>query len=53
MDVQNHIFLTYYELEVSGQLHAPAALPTEKELPVPIGQEAGWTPEPVSTTWKR
>jgi hypothetical protein len=24
-------------LEVSGQLHAPAALPTEKEPQVPIG----------------
>jgi hypothetical protein len=30
---------------VSGQRHAPAAfLP-----PVPIGQEAGWAPEPVWT----
>jgi hypothetical protein len=26
-----------HELEVSGQLHAPAALPPGKELPVPIG----------------
>jgi hypothetical protein len=24
-------------MEVSGQLHAPAALPLVKELPVPIG----------------
>jgi hypothetical protein len=24
-------------MEVSGQLHAPAALPPEKEPPVPIG----------------
>jgi len=29
-------------------LHAPAALP-----PVPIGQEAGWAPEPVWTLWRR
>jgi hypothetical protein len=29
-------------LEVSGQLHAPAALP-----PVPIGQKAWWAPEPA------
>jgi hypothetical protein len=28
---------------VSGQLHAPAALPPEKEVPVPIGLEAGLT----------
>jgi hypothetical protein len=40
-------------LEVSGQLHAPAALPPGKELPVPIVQEAGWTPVPVWTTWRR
>jgi hypothetical protein len=33
-------------MEVSGQLHAPAAL-----LPVPIGQEAGCSPEPVWTLW--
>jgi hypothetical protein len=26
---------------VSGQLHAPVALPQEKSAPVPIGQEAG------------
>jgi hypothetical protein len=28
-------------MEVSGQLHAPAALPPGKEPLVPIGQEAG------------
>jgi hypothetical protein len=34
---------------VSGR-HAPAALlPPEKGPPVPIGQEAGWDPEPVWT----
>jgi hypothetical protein len=33
---------------VSGQRHVPAALlPPGKGPPVPIGQEAGWTPEPV------
>jgi hypothetical protein len=31
----------------SGQLHAPTALPPEKEPPIPIGKEAGWTPESV------
>jgi hypothetical protein len=36
-------------MEVSGQLHAPAALPPEIESPVPIR----WTPEPVWTTWSR
>jgi hypothetical protein len=35
---------------VSGQHHAPAALyPRGKDSPVPIGQEAGWAPEPVWT----
>jgi hypothetical protein len=36
-----------------GQLHAPATLPPGKEPLVPIGQEAGWAPEPVWTTWRR
>jgi hypothetical protein len=31
---------------MTGQLHAAAALPPEKEPSVPIGQEGGWTPEP-------
>jgi hypothetical protein len=36
--------------EVSGQRHASAALyPRGKDPPVPIGQEAGWAPEPVYT----
>jgi hypothetical protein len=35
---------------VSGQRHAPAALlPPGKGSLVPIGQEAGWAPEPVWT----
>jgi hypothetical protein len=35
---------------VSGQRHAPAALlPLGKGPAVPIGQEAGWAPEPVWT----
>jgi hypothetical protein len=35
---------------VSGQRHAPAALlPLGKGSPEPIGQEAGWAPEPVWT----
>jgi hypothetical protein len=32
---------------VSGQHHAPAALYPRGKTPVPLGQEAGWTPEPV------
>jgi hypothetical protein len=40
-------------MDVSGQLHAPAALPPGKVHPPPIGQEAGWAPEPVWTLWRR
>jgi hypothetical protein len=40
-------------MEVSGQLHAPAALSSGKGAMVPIGQEAGWAPEPVWTRWWR
>jgi hypothetical protein len=29
-------------MEVSGQLHAPAALPLEKEILVPTGWKALW-----------
>jgi hypothetical protein len=38
-------------MEVSGQLHVPDALPLGKEPLVPIGQEAGWAPEPFWTRW--
>jgi hypothetical protein len=34
-------------MELSDQFHAPAALPPGKYPPVPIGQEAGWAPDPV------
>jgi hypothetical protein len=40
-------------MEVSGQLHAPAALPLEKEPPVLIGYEVGWAPEPAWRLWNR
>jgi hypothetical protein len=32
-------------MQVSGQLHTPAALPPEKESLVPIVEEAGWIPD--------
>jgi hypothetical protein len=38
-------------MEVSGQLHAPAALPPGKEPLVTIGYDAGWALEPVWTWW--
>jgi hypothetical protein len=42
-----------HQMEVSGQLHVPAALPPGKEPLVPTGQEVGWTPEPVWMIWRR
>jgi hypothetical protein len=35
-------------MEISGQLHAPAALP-----PVQTELWVGWVPEPVWTRWRR
>jgi hypothetical protein len=40
-------------MEVSGQLHAPAALSLGKQPLVPTVQEAGWTPELVQMLWSR
>jgi hypothetical protein len=39
-------------MEVSGQLHAPTALSPVKQPPVPIGKEAGRSPEPVCAPWR-
>jgi hypothetical protein len=40
-------------MEVSGQLHAPAALHLGRELPFPVVEETWWAPEPVWTLWSR
>jgi hypothetical protein len=40
-------------MEVSGQLHAPATLPPEKESPVPIQLEAGWVTASLDTGVKK
>jgi hypothetical protein len=40
-------------MELGGHLHAQVALPTGKELPVPIGYETGWAPEPIWTLWNK
>jgi hypothetical protein len=39
-------------MDVSGQLHASAALTPGKEPPVPL-DEAGWVPEPVWIPWTK
>ena len=36
-------------MEVNGQLHAPASLPTLKKFPLPTEHGAVWSPEPVQT----
>jgi hypothetical protein len=38
VEVQLEAFLTPYYTEVSGKHHALAALPPEKEHPVPVGR---------------
>jgi len=40
-------------MEVSGQLHTPAALPQGNEPLVPIAYEAGWAPKLVWKWWWR
>jgi hypothetical protein len=40
-------------MEMNGQCHALAALPTGKEHPVLIGEEAGWALELAWTLWRR
>jgi hypothetical protein len=40
-------------LEVSGQLHAPVALPPGKEPSVPVRYGTGWAPKPAWTTWRK
>jgi hypothetical protein len=42
-----------YKMEVSAQLHAPAALPPVKQPPVPITFEAGWAPQLVWALWRK
>jgi len=52
MEVQLPAFLAL-ALYGSKQLHGPAALPPEKDLSVPTGQESGWAPKAVWTQWQR
>jgi hypothetical protein len=40
-------------MEVSGQVHASAALTTAKGAPAPIGWEVGSSPETFLTMWSR
>jgi hypothetical protein len=40
-------------MEVSGRLHALAALPRREVAALPLEEEAGWTPEPIWTMWRK
>jgi hypothetical protein len=40
-------------MEVSGELHAPAAVQSGNEPPIPIGYEAGWASESVWMLWSK
>jgi hypothetical protein len=40
-------------MEMSGQLHAPAALPAVKEPTILIEEEDGWALERVWTLWNK
>jgi hypothetical protein len=40
-------------MEVSGQLHAPAAKPPGKNPSVPIGEEPVWAPKSILALWSR
>jgi hypothetical protein len=52
VEIQLHTFLTTALDEVSGQFHVLAALLPGKEVPVPIGYEAGCASELI-WTWQR
>jgi len=39
-------------MQMSGQLHVPAALSPGKYLMVPTGWEVEWAPETVWTRWR-
>jgi hypothetical protein len=42
----SYSFMTSALDGVSGQRHAPATIHPRRKDSLPIGQEAGWTPEP-------
>jgi hypothetical protein len=44
---ENHIFSTWHQLDVIGQLHASVLWPGGKS------QDSGWTPESGWTLWRR
>jgi hypothetical protein len=53
VNVYFHIFLISALAGVDWSASRPDSFSPGKEPPIRIGQEVGWTPEPVSTTWRR
>jgi hypothetical protein len=53
VDVQIHVFLTSALVGSEWSVSRFGFLPPEKMLQVPVGQETGWVPVPVWTTWGR
>jgi hypothetical protein len=50
VDVKIHIFFTSALVEGEWSASRPCRFTPGKELPVPIGGEVGWTPQPVWTS---
>jgi hypothetical protein len=42
---------TYGGIRYVSTILVPTAVPPTKEIPVSIGEEAGWAPEAVWTLW--
>jgi hypothetical protein len=51
--IAQHILWHRHYMEVSGQLHATAALTPGKEPLLPVGYEVEWVPEPIWTRCRR
>jgi hypothetical protein len=51
VDIELHVFLTSALERSESSINDPATLALGKETLAPIGQEDGWSLEPVSTMW--
>jgi hypothetical protein len=52
VDVQTHVFLTLALVEGEWSASYPSHFTPGERALVPIGQDVGWTTEPVCTTWR-
>jgi hypothetical protein len=53
VDVEIHVFFAFALAGGEWSASRPGRFTPRKELPVPIGKDAGRTPEPVRMTWRR